>query len=404
MTQPYMFEKPLGLRDLLPQAQRAIAKLENIFRQELQRWGYDFLQTPALEYAETVGRASAIEDSQLFKFLDVEGHPVVLRPDMTTPIARIAASSLRRDPLPLRLAYTTALYRSQKKGGGHPSEFEQTGAELIGDATPYADVEVISLMIALLKKTGLGSIRLAVGHVGFVNALFYDIVKDKNTVKQLRNLLYNKNDVRFHEYVASLGLPNHAVWKLNAFIDSRRLNNDETLDYLQSMTAGSAIPVHSYYQNIVELMDLLKIDHLDGKIDLDITLVPHLNYYTGFVFQGFGGDLGFPVASGGRYDDLLAQFERPCPATGFGIRLDRLMSAMHKAELQTEPRKQAVIYDRENAGRALHFANQEREKGYAVVLQHADGIEDPDAFAGQFDMIRKFLNTDRTETEGWTNR
>ncbi|GGL42305.1 ATP phosphoribosyltransferase regulatory subunit [Sporolactobacillus putidus] len=397
MTQPFMFERPLGLRDTLPEAQRSIARLKSIFRQELQRWGYDFIKTPALEYAETIGRASAIEDSQLFKFLDAEGHPVVLRPDMTTPIARIAASSLRKQPLPLRLAYTAALYRSQRKEGGHPSEFEQAGAELIGDGTPYADVEVISLMITLLEKTGLRSIRLAVGHVGFVNAFFYDIVKDKETVKQLRNLLYNKNDVGFHEYVASLRLSNHSADRLNTFIDSRRMDNEKTLDFLKDLTSGSSIPVHSYYHHIVELIQLLKIDHLEGNIDLDITLMPHLSYYTGFVFQGFGGGLGFPVASGGRYDDLLAQFHRPCPATGFGIRLDRLMSAAGADPV--EQRKKAIIYDRENAGKAMQFAAREREKGQAVVLQHADGIDDIEAFSQQFETIKRFLKSEETETE-----
>lgn len=392
-----MFERPLGLRDTLPEAQRSIARLEAIFRQELQRWGYDFIKTPALEYAETIGRASAIEDSQLFKFLDAEGHPVVLRPDMTTPIARIVASSLRKRPLPLRLAYTAALYRSQRREGGHPSEFEQAGAELIGDGTPYADVEVISLMMTLLEKTGLGSIRLAVGHVGFVNAFFYDIVKDKETVKQLRNLLYNKNDVGFHEYVTSLHLPDRSAERLNTFIDSRRMNNEETLDFLKALTSGSATPVHSYYHNIVELVQLLKIDHLEGQIDLDITLMPHLSYYTGFVFQGFGGGPGFPVASGGRYDGLLAQFNRPCPATGFGIRLDRLMSAVGGKPL--EQRKRAIIYDQENAGRAMQFAAQEREKGYAVVLQHADGIDDAEAFSAQFETIKRFFKSEETETE-----
>ncbi|MDD9149508.1 MULTISPECIES: ATP phosphoribosyltransferase regulatory subunit [unclassified Sporolactobacillus] len=398
MTQPFMFERPLGLRDTLPEAQRSIAGLEAIFRRELLRWGYDFIKTPALEYAETIGRASAIEDGQLFKFLDVEGRPVVLRPDMTTPIARIAASSLRKQPLPLRLAYTAALYRSQRREGGHPSEFEQTGAELIGDATPYADVEVISLLMTLLKKAGLRSIRLAVGHVGFVNAFFYDIVKDKETVRQLRNLLYNKNDVGFHEYVASLHLSDRSAKRLNTFIDSRRMDNQATLDFLRELTAGSSIPVRSYYQHIVELIQLLKIDHLDGRIDLDITLMPHLSYYTGFVFQGFGGGLGFPVASGGRYDDLLAQFHRPCPATGFGIRIDRLMSVA--GGTPAEPHKQAVIYDRENAGKAMRFAAREREKGRTVVLQHADGITDAEAFARQFETIERFLKSEETETKG----
>lgn len=396
MSQPYMFEKPLGLRDTLPQAQQEISRLEMIFQRELQHWGYDFIKTPALEYAETIGRASAIADHRLFKFLDAEGHPVVLRPDMTTPIARIAASSLRQAPLPLRLAYTADLYRSQRKEGGHPSEFEQTGAELIGDATPYADVEVISLMMSLLEKSGLESVRLAVGHVGFVNAFFYDIVKDKNVVERLRNLLYNKNDVGFHEYVATLGLPSDVAKQLNTFVDSRRMNNDETLEFLKTVVSGSATPVHSYYRNIMELVHLLKMDHLEGQIDLDITLVPHLSYYTGFVFQGFGGNLGFPVASGGRYDDLLAKFNRPCPATGFGIRLDRLMSAIKTPIDRNAQHKRAVIYNRENAGKAMRFAASEREKGHAVVLQHADGIDNPETFEQQFEAVNYFL--ERTET------
>ncbi|RYL93773.1 ATP phosphoribosyltransferase regulatory subunit [Sporolactobacillus sp. THM7-4] len=399
MTQPYMFEKPLGLRDTLPDAQREIARLESVLQQELSRWGYDFIQTPALEYAETIGRASAIEDSELFKFLDAEGHPVVLRPDMTTPIARIAASSLRQKPLPMRLAYTAALYRSQRKEGGHPSEFEQAGAELIGDATPYADVEVISLMISMLDKAGLDSIRVAVGHVGFVNAFLYDIVKDKETVRKLRYLLYNKNDVGFREFVASLHLPARSTEQLNTFIDSRRLDNGETLDCLERLARESATPVHSYYHNIVELVHLLKIDHLDGKIDLDMTLVPHLSYYTGFVFQGFGGGLGFEVASGGRYDDLLAQFNRPCPATGFGIRLDRLISAVRKDSRIPEQGKKAVLYDRENAAKAMQFAMHERENGCRVVLQHIDGMDNEEAFINQFDSVIKFLNEEGTEIE-----
>ncbi|SFG42978.1 ATP phosphoribosyltransferase regulatory subunit [Sporolactobacillus nakayamae] len=394
MSQPYMFEKPLGLRDTLPQAEQEISRLEMIFQRELQRWGYDFIKTPALEYAETIGRASAISDNRLFKFLDAEGHPVVLRPDMTTPIARIAASSLREEPLPLRLAYTADLYRSQRKEGGHPSEFEQTGAELIGDATPYADVEVISLMMSLLEKSGLASVRLAVGHVGFVNAFFYDIVKDKEIVKHLRNLLYNKNDVGFHEYVTSLDLPNDVAKQLNKFVDSRRMNNEETLTYLESLVSGSASPVQSYYRNIMELIHLLKLDHLEDQIDLDITLVPHLSYYTGFVFQGFGGNLGFPVASGGRYDDLLAKFNRPCPATGFGIRLDRLLSAIDIPAGKPASKKCAVIYNRENAGIAMQFAAEEREKGRAVVLQHADGIDNSETFEQQFEAVNYFL--DRT--------
>lgn len=397
MAQPYMFEKPLGLRDTLPEAEQGIEKLEATCRQELSLWGYEFIKTPALEYAETIGRTSAIADSELFKFLDAEGHPVVLRPDMTTPIARIVASSLRDRPLPLRLGYTAALYRSQKKEGGHPSEFEQAGAELIGDASPYADVEVIALMMRMLVRSGLRSIRLVVGHVGFVNAFFYDLVKDRATVDQLRNLLYNKNDVGFRSCVASLRLPPDKSERLNAFIDSRRMNNKETLDYLKMLTDGSATPVRSYYHHIVTLVDLLEANDPAGSFDLDITLVPHLSYYTGFVFQGFGGGSGFPISSGGRYDDLLAKFGRPLPATGFGIRLDRLMSAVSGDLIHHEARAKAIIYDRDHMQEAMQQADRSRAAGEPVVLQHVGGIEDIEAFSQHYKTVNCLLSAEETE-------
>ncbi|MFT8390796.1 MAG: ATP phosphoribosyltransferase regulatory subunit [Sporolactobacillus sp.] len=390
MTQPYMFEKPLGLRDYLPLAHRAVTGLESIVHEELLRWGYDFLQTPALEYVETVGRASAIEDSQLFKFLDIEGHPVVLRPDMTTPIARLAASRLSHEPLPLRLGYSAALDRIQKRVGGHPSEFKQTGAELIGDATPYADAEAISLMTMLLQKTGLPSIRLAIGHVGFVNAFLRAMTKEQAAVDQLRHLLYVKNDVGFRKYASKLAIPKENLEKLLLFIDSRRMNNASTLAFLQQM-AEQARSLHPYYQAIMELTQLLQFNHVDEKIDLDVTLMPHLSYYTGIVFQGFGGGLGFPVASGGRYDHLLAQFNRPCPATGFGIRMDRLMRAVHVEGMFSAQQKEAIIYDQANAEKALQAARAARDKGVPVVLQHAAAIADYASFIKQFRKVYRFL-------------
>ncbi|WKB37251.1 ATP phosphoribosyltransferase regulatory subunit [Terrilactibacillus sp. S3-3] len=163
------------------------------------------------------------------------------------------------------MAYTAALYRSQQKEGGHPSEFEQTGAELIGDATPFADAEVIALMITLLKRSGLESIRIAIGHVGIVNTLLFNIVKDKAQAGQLRKLLYGKNDVGFRAYAASLNLPAESLERLNRFLDSRRLGNKETLNYLRTVLPDSE-NTQPYYQDITELMRLLSYYNLIEEV------------------------------------------------------------------------------------------------------------------------------------------
>lgn len=83
----FMFEKPLGMRDTLPFLYELKKQVRSVMAEEIERWGYEFIETPTLEYYETVGAASAIADHRLFKLLDQQGHTLVLRPDMTAPIA-----------------------------------------------------------------------------------------------------------------------------------------------------------------------------------------------------------------------------------------------------------------------------------------------------------------------------
>lgn len=388
MTQLFMFEKPLGLRDTLPVMHKVLHQVKGSFYDEMEKWGYEFIATPALEYDETIGKVSAISDNQLFKLLDREGHTVVLRPDMTTPIARVAASALKKEPLPLRLSYMAALFRSQQYEGGRPSEFEQAGAELIGDPTASADAEMIALMIKLLKLTGLENIRIALGHIGFVDALLSDIIQDQSSINRLKSFLYKKNDVGFRDYIKYLELPEAEQRRLLTFIDSRKFDNKKTLGTIKEL-----LP-HQYgrtiYQNVSELMALLAAYDVSGGIDLDITLVSHLSYYTGFVFEGYGGNQGFAVCNGGRYDELLEKFDRSAPATGFGIRLDRLAEAVNFKEQGMLSKKTLIIFSRDRYEEALNYANEQRRDGKVVILQGISGISDLDAFTKPFDHVVQF--------------
>ncbi|MFL6518242.1 MAG: ATP phosphoribosyltransferase regulatory subunit, partial [Bacillus sp. (in: firmicutes)] len=94
MSRLFMFEKPLGMRDTLPDLFEKKHRVRTSMEDTIKLWGCQFIETPTLEYYETVGAASAIQDAQLFRLLDKEGHTLVLRPDMTAPIARVAASKL----------------------------------------------------------------------------------------------------------------------------------------------------------------------------------------------------------------------------------------------------------------------------------------------------------------------
>ena len=143
MTSIKMFEKPIGMRDTFPITYEKMEAVQQAGRKFLKARGFEFVKTPTLEYYDTVGKASAIYDASLFKLVDSQGNTLVLRPDMTTPITRLATSKLLKEKIPLRLAYFANVFRAQQLEGGRPAEFEQAGIEIFGDKTVYADAEVI---------------------------------------------------------------------------------------------------------------------------------------------------------------------------------------------------------------------------------------------------------------------
>ncbi|MED5053572.1 ATP phosphoribosyltransferase regulatory subunit [Anoxybacillus rupiensis] len=377
----FMFEKPLGMRDTLPFLYKAKQHVRRTMANEIEQWGYEFIETPTLEYYETVGTASAIDDHQLFKLLDQQGHALVLRPDMTAPIARLAASKLYESGNPLRLAYHANVFRAQQREGGRPAEFEQIGVECIGDGTIAADAEVISLMIAALKQIGLDRFTVTIGHIGYVHALFLDILGNEERSNTLRRFLYEKNYVGYREHVKSLPLSS---------IDKQRLLNLlELRGGAESIErARELVDRENGIDTIAELEQLyehLKLYQVTEHIKFDFNLVSHMSYYTGILFEVYAEKVGFPLGNGGRYDELLEKFERKAPATGFGIRIDRLIEALGEPEESREIH--CIIFSQERLSEAIQLANQRRKNGEKVVMQHISGIENIDACAKQYHHI-----------------
>lgn len=382
MSKPFMFEKPIGMRDTLPQLYEVKQRVRQEVRTEINQWGYQSIETPTLEYYDTVGVASAILDQQLFKLLDQQGNTVVLRPDMTAPIARLAASSLKEDAsFPLRLTYDTNVFRAQHDEGGRPAEFEQMGIELIGDQTSSADAEAIAIMVAALKRAGLETFKIAIGHVGYVNALLLDIVGNEARANTLRRYLYDKNYVGYRQHVKSLPLSsidqNRLLQLLKLRGDMTKLEEAKTL--IVSDEGQQAI------QELERLFEALNAYGITDYVKLDLNLVMHMSYYTGVVFEAYSANLGMPIGSGGRYDELLQKFNRPSPATGFGIRLDLLVNALGISGERNLV--QCIIYSNERRNEAIELAQQKRDAGEKVVLQDLAGVKDLDTFTSYYENI-----------------
>lgn len=378
MSRLFMFEKPLGMRDTLPNLYEKMQHVRTALETEMKAWGYQFIATPTLEYYETVGAASAILDQQLFKLLDQQGHTLVLRPDMTAPIARVAASKLLSEQVPLRLAYSANVFRAQQREGGRPAEFKQVGVECIGDETVSADGEMITLAISSLKGAGLADFQLSVGHAEFVNELFRQILGTEERARELTQFLYEKNYVGFSEHVQSLPLSSIDKQRLLSFLDLRGGPEviGKALDLVENEQGKKAI------LQLQELAGIVNDYGVADYIKFDLTLVSHMSYYTGIMFEVYAGNVGFPIGNGGRYDGLLQKFGKSMGATGFAIRLDRLLEALGGFSEQTPT--ECILFSPERRLEACELAKQQRQAGKRVVLQDIAGVKDLDAYTSKF--------------------
>ncbi|MCM3004530.1 ATP phosphoribosyltransferase regulatory subunit [Priestia koreensis] len=393
MSKLFMFEKPLGMRDTLPNLFEYKKAVREQVASEISSWGYQYMATPTLEYYETVGSASSILDQQLFKLLDKDGHTLVLRPDMTAPIARVAASKLHKN-IPLRLAYEANVYRAQQREGGRPAEFEQIGVELIGDPSLSSDAEVISLMIGALKRAGLASFKVAIGHIGYVNALFLEIVGNEERANVLRRFLYEKDYVGYRNHVQKLGLSSIDKERLLQLLNLRggEMKIVEAMDLVESEEGKKAA---SELQRLWSMLDAYGVTE---EIKIDFNLVSHMSYYTGILFEVYAENVGFQIGNGGRYDQLLAKFDTPMAATGFGIQLDRLLEALGKDAFQQKERA-CILYSQERLGEALALATEKRQRGEMIVMQEVSGVEDIDTFTKAFEDVTYLIGRNGKEDQ-----
>ncbi|MBM7606042.1 ATP phosphoribosyltransferase regulatory subunit [Metabacillus crassostreae] len=386
----FMFEKPLGMVDTLPNLYEVKKKTRQAMTSAIERWGFQFIETPTLEYYETVGVQSAILDQQLFKLLDQQGHTLVLRPDMTAPIARVAASKLYNTSYPLRLAYSANVFRAQQREGGRPAEFEQVGVELIGDGTTSADAETIALMIETLKEAGLDNFKIAIGHIGFGNALFKEVLGNQERADVLRRFLYEKNYVGYREHVKNLPLSS---------IDKERLLNllklrgdiEKVTDAQEMVSSQEA---KNSLQEISQLWSALEAFQVTDYIKLDLNIVSHMSYYTGILYEVYADNVGFLIGNGGRYDHLFEKFNRAAPATGFGLHIDRIIEALN---IEEEQKFHCVIYSQERRKEAIAHTTELRASAKKVVMQDINGIKDVDAFTKQFEEVVYFIGSKKEE-------
>ena len=355
------FERPHGTKDYLMLDYEIRNQLEMMIHQVFSAWGYDLLSTPLLEFEDTIRQGlHKEEEEQLYRMFDATGRTLVLRPEMTTPVARVVATLLSGEPFPLHLAYIEKTFRRVPARSNEQSEVTQAGIELLGDASPDADAEVLAVMASVLQAVGVGHFRLAVGHTGYVGALLQDL--PEATQQALRQSLLKKDAVGY-EQLLQLQQDRLTAEEHEALIAMPRIRGGieaihEARRYAISPGARKAC------DDLEALMEALEAHGLAEVVQFDFGLYLEHEYYTGILFEGYVQSLGLSVCFGGRYDHLLDRFGRPTPATGGVLHVERLLQVIEGNRHAHQ--RYHLLTERGDRSTAYAFAQFLRQQGVAV--------------------------------------
>jgi histidyl-tRNA synthetase len=335
------------------------------WRNVARRCGYVEYETPILEDTGLYLKKSGGElSSQLFRFEDQGGRDVTLRPEVTASLARIVATEQRKYPKPLKWFEIGQCFRYEKPQKGRGREFHQFNVDILGEAGPGADAELIALAIETMLS------------FGFVKGDFVVRVSDRNA---------------WLKFAAARGVTEEAMPDFLNLVDKLEREKPEVLAQKLAAFGTTLDEVKGFVANpqdaegtFNEILADLKSRGFGGFVELDLSIVRGLAYYTGVVFEVFDSSKSMrAVAGGGRYDTLVKTISDGAvdmPATGFAMGdyvIRNLIEETAHAAMQMEvwlQRNSAgceaymVIPDDAMRGEALKLVSELRRAGIAVDL------------------------------------
>jgi ATP phosphoribosyltransferase regulatory subunit len=288
-------------------------------------YGFRFVETPAVEEYRTLeAAAGASLEGTAFRMVDLDGSLLALRPEMTLPIARLAASRLGGDPGPHRLCYAADVYREQASLRGEARQFTQVGVELLGVNGAASDAEIVSVLVDVLIATGLREFTVGIGTVAVLRALIAAAGAGEAWSAQLLAAAHARNLVAF-DRLASAGSVDPAAGaalRKVVRIGGGREAIGECRRVADAVGCGGSLAM------LETAWELLEAAGVADRVRVDFGILRSFDYYTGLIVEAYAPGLGLPLGGGGRYDDVLAAFGAPMPAAGFALSLERILIAL----------------------------------------------------------------------------
>lgn len=385
-----------GFRDYMPELmaprQAMIRQIEATF----ERHGFQPLQTPALEYLETLaGKYGEEGDKLLYRFQDHGERHVALRYDLTVPLARVVAEHRNEIQLPFRRYQVAPVWRADKPQRGRFREFFQCDADIVGVNSAMADAETLITGLSVLDALGIQGAVLHLNHRDILFGLLEaaGVTEKSQQIACIRAIdkldKMAPMDVRA-EMERDAGLTSEwASLLVSAFFgcySTEVVRAHCRADSLNPPSSWKALPsehpVWAACDRIDAVLSLVAAAGLENRVKMDTTIARGLDYYTGIIYEtrltdprvkGIGA-----VMSGGRYDGLIGLFTKESiPAVGISLGLDRLLAALQELELVPKDAHAVQVYvtvfAETEATTAIELARALRAAGVRAEIDLAGG-------------------------------
>lgn len=320
---------PDGTKDLLFKDCADKTYVEGILKQVYLNRGFLEIVTPTLEFYDVFdGDKVWIEQEKMYKLFDNKGRILVLRPDMTTPVARLAGTKLKDSFYPLKLCYCQNVFRTNEDLNGKRNEFTQSGIEIIGCGELRADVEVIATAVKALLVAKVDNFKVELGQIGFFKGIMDELNLEQEDKEKIRKYIENKNFASLRDFLQSKEdvLNKENIEALNSL--PALFGNISVLQRAKALTRSAAAV--EALKNLEDIYYVLQSMGLSEYISLDLGMVHNIDYYSGLIFRAYIEGAGDDVLYGGRYDGLVNNFGVDVPATGFAINVDRILEVLKK--------------------------------------------------------------------------
>jgi histidyl-tRNA synthetase len=397
---------PRGFADRAAGELAATRAMTDAIRAVYELWGFDEIETPAVEYTDALGKFLPDQDrpnAGVFSFQDDDGQWLSLRYDLTAPLARFVAENYDALPKPYRSYRFGPVFRNEKPGPGRFRQFLQFDADVVGAAGVSADAEICMMAADTLEAVGisrgdylvkvnnrkvLDGVMEVIGlgdatHAGQRLTVLRAIDKlDRLGVPGVQALLGAGRKDESGDFTKGAGLSEDQIAKVIAFVTAGHSTTVATIANLGTLVIGSETG-EAGVAELAEIAGLIAAAGYEDRVKIDPSVVRGLEYYTGPVYEAEltfeilneeGQKIRFgSVAGGGRYDGLVARFRgEPVPATGFSIGVSRLQAALSAlgrggAEEAVGP-VVVLVLDRDHVAGYQALARELREAGIRAEI------------------------------------